>query len=169
MLQPRRATTISSRTVLRKALGLERLPAKLTSPQATPTLELWVHYQHQKVSALCQSGPSTRTATEPAAESAAESAASRHNCAPHIASQQTISPALQSERAGGNASCSTNSRSAAAHLVASQPVQKAREHASSVRGALSGQVLLPSNKQARHQLSQAQTHNLQTCALAIHM
>lgn len=65
LLQPRKATSVSSRTTLRKALALERLPAKLSKPPATPTLELWVQYQQQKLAAtLSTTGSDTRTSTD---------------------------------------------------------------------------------------------------------
>lgn len=60
---------MSSRTSLRKALGLERLPAKLSKPQATPTLQLWVLYQQHKIAASSsQTGSSNLTAREATAD-----------------------------------------------------------------------------------------------------
>lgn len=50
-LQPRGPHSISSRTALRKSLGLERLPVKVNKPQTTSTLELWVLYQQLKLTA----------------------------------------------------------------------------------------------------------------------
>ena len=65
LLQPRKATSRSSRTTLRKALALERLPAKLNKPPATPTIELWVQHQQQKLAAaLSRTGSDTRTSIE---------------------------------------------------------------------------------------------------------
>ena len=63
-LQPRNAFSVSSRTSLRKGLGLERLAAKLNKPQALPTIELWVQYQQQKLtSALSQAKAPSSTAS----------------------------------------------------------------------------------------------------------
>ena len=51
-MQPRGPGVISSRSALRKGLGLERLAAKVSAPAGTATLELWVQYQLLKVQAV---------------------------------------------------------------------------------------------------------------------
>ena len=44
---------------MRKGLGLERLPAKLSAPAGTTTLELWVRYQQPKAYAAHKQQSST--------------------------------------------------------------------------------------------------------------
>ena len=51
-MQPRGPGAISSRSALRKGLGLDRLAAKISAPTGAATLELWVQYQQLKVQAI---------------------------------------------------------------------------------------------------------------------
>ncbi|KAL3131825.1 hypothetical protein ABBQ38_007539 [Trebouxia sp. C0009 RCD-2024] len=59
--RPRGPHSVSSRSALRKSLGLERLPAKVNKQQSTSTLELWVLYQQLKLTTAADAADSAAT------------------------------------------------------------------------------------------------------------
>ncbi|KAL3163259.1 hypothetical protein ABBQ32_009658 [Trebouxia sp. C0010 RCD-2024] len=56
--RPRGPHSVSSRSALRKSLGLERLPVKVNKQQSTSTLELWVLYQQLKLTSAADAADS---------------------------------------------------------------------------------------------------------------
>ena len=115
MLQPRGPQSVSSRSALRKSLGLDRLPVKVNKQQATSTLELWVLYQQLKLTAADNAAKSS-------GQQLVEGTRHGHNVKAHQPHESTLSLVHYHSEAAGAQIQTWNGLPALQHLVLADSV-----------------------------------------------